>query len=140
LGLSVTAVDNDIVDLTIRAGGAARQAFYRDGRTIAGRDGNRLTLTQLDDHLDFGGEGTATAGLRFTRTFSVATRFDSFLGYQLFLGDQERFPFRWDSTATLALGRYASANYTFSLRRDEVVIEKLQMIHGLAFTLQASLF
>lgn len=140
VGLSVTPVDNEIIDIGVRAGGAARQAFYRKGRYIEGRDGDTLNLIQVDDRKEFGGEGTAYLGLRITRTFSISSEFDSFFPHKVFTGDQKRFPFRWESTAALRLGRYATAAYTFQLRRDEVVVKELQMTHGLGVTLQASIF
>lgn len=140
VGLSVSPVDNDIIDIGVRAGGAARQAFYRKGRYIEGRDGDTLNLVEVDDRKEFGGEGTAHIALRVTRTFSLSTEFDSFFPHEIFTGDQKRFPFRWESTAALRLGRYATAAYTFQLRRDEVVVKELQMTHGLGVTLQASLF
>jgi hypothetical protein len=141
VGVNITPVDNDIVDFTLRAGGAARQAIYRDGRFVQGRSGDTLTMVQLDDRLEgFGAEGTAIVGLRLARAFSVSSRFDSFLPYQLFTGDQKRFPFRWDTTASLRVGPYVSTNYTFSLRRDEVVMHQLQLAHGLSVAVQASIF
>jgi hypothetical protein len=141
VGVNLTAVDNDTVDLTIRAGGAARQAIYRGGRHIQDRQGDTLRLLEIDDRVDgLGAEATAIAGLRIARSFSITTRFDSFLPYQLFTGDEERFPFRWDSTASLAFGPYVSTNYTFSLRRDETVVEDLQLAHGLSLAIQAAIF
>lgn len=141
VGLSLSPIDNDIFDLTIRAGGAARQAFYRDGRLVTAREGDTLSLMQLDNRPDgLGAEGTAMLGLRVARMFSIASRFDSFLPYQLFTGDEKRFPFRWDSTASLGFGQYLSTNYTFSVRRDEVVMDEVQLTHGLSLAVQASIF
>lgn len=139
-GANLTVVDLPVFDLTFRAGVAARQAFYRDGRFIDDYGPGRLTLTELDDRTDFGGEAIGVAGLRLGNSFALSTDFDSFLNYELFTGDQERFPFRWDSRASWHLNRFASATYTFSLRRDEVVMDDLQWIHGLALTLQWAVF
>lgn len=141
VGPSVTVVDNDVVDLTFRAGGAARQAFYRDGRFVTGRTGDTLSLMQIDDRIDgLGGEATAFGGLRVARSITISSRFDSFLPYQLFTGDETRFPFRWDSTASLRFGPHVSTSYTFSLRRDEVVQDELQLTHGVALNVQAVIF
>ncbi len=139
VGANLTLVDIPIVDLTVRGGAAARQAYYRGGRFIDTYEPGQLQLTELDDRRELGGEAIGVAGLRLANTFALNTRFDSFLSYKIFTGDQKRFPFRWESRATWHLNRFASATYSFTLRRDEIVVDDLQKIHGLALTLQWAL-
>lgn len=140
VGANLTVVDLPIFDLTLRAGAAARQAFYRNGRFIDAVSPGQLQLVELDDRQEFGGEAIGVAGLRLADTFALSTEFDSFLSYEIFTGDQDRFPFRWENRASWHLNRFAAATYSFTLRRDEVVIDELQMIHGLALTLQWAVF
>lgn len=141
VGLGLTFVDIKEVSLMVRGGVAARQAMYRDGRFIESRDGGTVNLVRLEDNDRFGGELTAIAGFRISDTFAFETRFDSFIpSGQIVEGDTFKPIFRWDNTVPLRLGRAASLVYTFSLRRDELAIDDLQTLQGLAVRFQHVLF
>ena len=141
VGLGLTFVDNEDVSLTVRGGVAARQAMYRDGRFVESREGATVTLVRLEDNERYGGELTATAGFRISDVIAYETRFDSFVpSEQIADGDEVRPIFRWDNTIPLRLSRGASLVYTFSLRRDELAIDELQTLQGLAVRFQHVLF
>ena len=141
VGLGLTFIDNEDVSLMVRGGVAARQAMYRDGRFIESRDGGTVNLVRLEDNERYGGELTAIAGFRLSDVFAYETRFDSFVpSGQIVDGDTVRPIFRWDNTVPLRLSRGASLVYTFSLRRDELAIDELQTLQGLAVRFQHVLF
>ena len=141
VGLGLTFIDNEDVTLMVRGGAAARQAIYRDGRFIESREGGTVNLTRLEDNERYGGELTAVAGFRVSDVLAYETRFDSFVpSGQIAEGDEVRPIFRWDNTVPLRLGRGASLVYTFSLRRDELALDELQTLQGLAVRFQHVLF
>lgn len=140
-GLGLSFIDNEDVSLVVRGGVAARQAMYREGRFIESRDGGTVNLVRLDDNERYGGELTAIAGFRVGDVFAYESRFDSFIpSGQIVDGDEVRPIFRWDNTVPLRLSRAASMVYTFSLRRDELAIDELQTLQGLAVRFQHVLF
>ncbi len=140
-GLSLTLLDSRTFTLIGRGGVAARQARYDNARFVTGRNGQVVTLEELDDNAKYGGEITAVGGLRIGTSFTYETRFDSFIpSAQLIDDDKFRPIFRWDNTVALRVSRAASAVYNFSLRRDEVQLDDLQVSHGMAIRLQHVLF
>lgn len=138
-GAALTILDRDAATLMVRAGVAARQAYYSNGRYPIGRDGNVVDMLQLGDNRRFGGELTAIAGLRISQIVSVETRFDSFIPSSQF-GETIKPIFRWDTTATARLGQLVSLVYTYSLRRDEIGIPSLQHVESLALRFNHALF
>jgi len=141
VGLGLTFVDTKSVSLMVRGGAAARQAMYRGGRFIQSRDGATINLVRLDDNDRIGGELTAIAAFRINDTFAYESRFDSFIPSEQVVDGKTFKPiFRWDNTVPLRLSRAASLVYTFSLRRDELAIDDLQTLQGLAVRFQHVLF
>ncbi len=140
-GLNVSVVDGKYATFAVRGGPALRQAYYRQGRYVDGREGDTVDLVRLDDNHRFGGELTAIAGLRLGDSFTYESRFDSFLPKeQLFEGETLKPIFRWDNAIGLRLSRSASAIYSVTLKRDELSIDETQTAQSLALRFQHVLF
>jgi hypothetical protein len=142
IGAGVNILDTRMFTLQLRAGVAARQSFYNGGSYFIGRRGNTIDVGQLDNHSDFGGEATVIGAVRLGNLVSWETRFDSFVSKdQVFTSGTKLLPvFRWDNTVGVRLGKYASAIYTVSVRRDELSVSDLQTAQLLALRLQYSVF
>ena len=138
-GLAVSVIDNDVATIGVRGGPGFRQAYFGSGRFIRETNGSRLLLQRLDDSSQFGGVGTGIAELRLFSTLTVSSRFDAFVAASQLDGTIVPV-FRWDNTAAIRIGRYASVAYTFSLRRDDVALPELQSLQGLQLRASYGLF
>lgn len=138
-GLALTVVDDDAVTIGVRGGPGFRQAYFDGGRFIRESEPGRLLLQRLDDNTAFGGVGTATAEVRLFGTVSVSSRFDAFVPAKQ-LSETVVPAFRWDNTAAVRLGRYASVAYQVSVRRDDVALPELQTLQGLQLRVSYGIF
>lgn len=138
-GAALTLFDRPWGTLVARGGFALRQASYGGGRYAVGREGNTVAMLQLDDNKRVGGELTAIAGVRLSHAISIESRFDSFVPTGQFNSSVKPI-FRWDNLATVRLGQAVSLVYSYSLRRDELGIPKLQHVESLAIRLNYALF
>lgn len=131
--------------LTLRAGVAARQAAFFDGRYAVSQTNTDVRFKQLNNITAFGAEATAELGFTMRNLLDVSSRLDGFLGDDqfdtVFEGNGNYRPvFRWDNTASLRLGRYVALAYVFGVRRDSPAIPQLQSMHSLRLRFQWSVF
>lgn len=141
VGLGLALLNNEVIDLSLRGGVAARQSRYNKGRILIDADDDTFTTLQLDSSDLYGLEGTAVLGLRFGDVFGYQTYFDVFMPQDQLLDDAELRPvYRWGNTVTLSVGRFAAIVYDGMLHRDDVQIEDMQQRHTLSLRLQHTLF
>lgn len=129
----------------LRAGVAARNAYFGNGRFVDSTSDGRVDLIRLDNTRDFGGEMSAKLGFTIGRAFAVDSRFDLFAATSQFddirgKNDNSYLPiFRWDTTASARVSEYVSIVYNAVWRRDTVQVTPTQVSQFVRLQLQTSL-
>jgi hypothetical protein len=134
-----------IFRLGLRAGLAARNAYFGGGSYVESSSDGHVELVRLDDSKRFGGETTAKLGFTLGRSFAIDSRFDLFVGKNQLKdlrgeSNQTYLPiFRWESSATARVSEYVSIVYSAVLKRDTAQLAPTQFAHFLRLQLQTSL-
>ncbi len=139
-GLSVTAVDNDVVSLITRFGGGFRQHYFADGLFVEGEQSNVVTMKQLRDEDFIGLAAGFGAGLRLSRAVRLEVDGDLFIPSDQVTGD-ENFDaiFEFNGLGEFAINNFASVVYRASIasRTNQTPVSIYQ---SLSFRLQHNLF
>lgn len=139
-GLSLTAVDNDVVTLIGRAGGGFRQHYFSDGLFVEGEDANVVSLTRLENEDFYGLSAGIGAGLRLSQSVRLDVDGDLFLPSDQVTGDEDFDAiFELNGLAEFAISSFASVVYraTVASRTNQTPVSVYQ---GLSLRLQHNLF
>jgi hypothetical protein len=139
-GLSLTAVDNDIVSLIGRAGGGFRQHYFSDGLFVEGEESNVVALTPLQNEDFYGLSAGVSAGLRLSQSVRLDVDGDLFVPSEQVVGDEDFDAlFELNGLAEFAINNFASVVYRASVasRTNQT---PLSVYQGLSFRLQHNLF
>ncbi len=140
-GVSINTLERPRVNLLVRGGLAARQAFFRDARYVVDVDENRLEVIDLEDNNSVGGEFTALARFRPTNAVRLDAGLEVFLPQNQLFGDENLRPvYRLSGLMNMRITNFASLIYRFSMARDDVQIDGPQSFHGMSLRLQHSFF
>jgi hypothetical protein len=129
----------------LRAGVAARNAYFGGGTFVESASDGRVELVRLEDSQRFGGETTAKLGFTLGRSFAIDSRFDLFVGRNQWSdlrgqSDKTYLPiFRWESSASARISEYVSVVYNAVWKRDTAQIAPTQLAHFLRLQLSTSL-
>lgn len=129
----------------LRAGVAARNAYFGGGRYVESAADGRVEMVELNNTKRFGGETTAKLGFTIGRVFAIDSRFDLFVGKNQLKdirgeSNNTYLPiFRWDSSASARVSEYVSVVYNAVLKRDTAQLAPTQFAHFLRLQLQTSL-
>lgn len=139
-----TKFESEHFRFALRGGFALRQGLF-GGRYVREGTDTTLTLQRLGDEIGFGPEAMALVGLSVLEIVDVSTRLDAYVDRDQFetLADEfERYRpiFRWDTFATVDLGRYVTAVYGLSIKRDADAVAPIALNQSLRLRFQWAIF
>lgn len=142
VGIGLTAWNDDVLSLRLRAGVAARQQFYGSGgRYLVSHGSGAIVLRELDDVSSFGVEASVGLRLRLGSFLSISSAFDAFSAFSELGGEDDFRPvFFWDSAATLRLNTWATLVYQIVIHRDDSRLDDLQIRQSLNLRFQVAIF
>lgn len=140
-GLSLTVVDNEILNIGARGGVALRQHRFGGGDFIdeASADG-RLRLEGLRDRNYLGLEGHAGIGLRLASSFRINAGLDLFVPNVQIIDDAAFEPiYGFTGLAEVSVNRLLSVVYRTMLSRPNLQAPR-EDFHGVSLRIQHALF
>jgi hypothetical protein len=140
-GLSLTAFDNQVANLSFYGGVAARRATYDDGLLVLDYRDNGLDVITLQDDRSFGLEAGVNLGVRLGQSVAFSMRGESYMPESQLFDDEEVRPvFRLDNSLTFSVNSFLSMVYDFDIRQDAYEYDEPRLSHNLSLRLQHTLF
>lgn len=140
-GLSLTAFDNQVANLSFYGGAAARRATYDDGLLVLDYRDRGLDVITLQDDRSLGLEAGVNLGVRLGQSVALNVRGESYLPESQLLGDDDFQPvFRLDNSLTFSVNSFLSMVYDFDIRQDAYEYDEARLSHNLSLRLQHTLF
>lgn len=139
-GLQFTIVDNEIIDMGLRAGVGMRQHRFDGGEYVDQFATRTLRLIQLEDEDLRGLEGSAMVGLRLAHSFRIKADFDLFVpDGQVIDGEDFEPIYRLTGLAEVSVNAFLSVVYRASFAQPTLQTPRSDF-HGLSLRIQHTLF
>lgn len=139
-GLQLTIVDNEVIDLGLRAGVGLRQHRFDGGEYVEQFAARTLRLISLEDENLQGLEGAAMIGLRLAHSFRIKADFDLFVPDGQVIDGQDFEPiWRLTGLAEVSVNTFLSVVYRASFAQPTLQTPRSDF-HGLSLRVQHTLF